>query len=287
MENKYKPYLLIAPVGVLLVSVMSIGIINAILQSLGYFPNLGMDNITFDYYKEILRNERFLKSLIFSLRTSFISSILSVLLGILLAYLLCQSKYSKIRNSILNLPIIVPHIVVVLLMITLFSQTGIVSRIFYALNIIDNSSNFSLVLSDSRGIGVILVYLWKGIPFTAITTYNIMRNVNDKLDKVAINLGASKLQSFRYVVLPIAMPSIISSFIILFAFSFGSYEVPFLIGPTTPKALPVEAYVSYISSDLSQRVNSMVINVVLSCISFALLIIYNKVFEKINKYKYR
>lgn len=287
MKNKSKPYLLILPASILLIGIMSIGMINAILQSLGYFPMLGKENITLYYYKEILSNEIFLKSLIFSLKTSFISSTISVLLGVLLAYLLCQSRYSKFRNSILTLPIVVPHIVVVLLMIALFSQTGMVSRVFYHLNIIDDSSKFKLVLSDSRGIGIILVYIWKGIPFTAMTTYNIMRNINDNLEKVAINLGASKFQSFRYIILPISTPSIISSFIILFAFSFGSYEVPFLIGPTSPKALPVQAYISYTSSDLSQRANSMVINVVLSCISFVLLIVYNKIFEKINKYKYR
>lgn len=287
MESKYKPYLLLAPVGILLISIMGIGFIRAILQSLGYFPQLGLENITFSYYIEILRDETFFRSLLFTFKTSFISSILSVVLGVAVAYFLCQNSHSKIRDYILNLPVIVPHIVVVFLMITLFSQTGIVSRILYSLNIIKDSSNFPFILSDSKGIGVILVYMWKGIPFTAITVYNVLRSVNDKLDKVAINLGASKWQSFRYIALPLAMPSIISSFVILFAFSFGSYEVPFLIGPTTPKALSVQAYLSYTSSDLNQRVNSMVINVILSVISFGLLIIYNKVFSKINKYKYR
>lgn len=278
MANKLKPYLLISPVAILLISIMSIGIINGML---------GLENITFDYYKEILRDKTFLKSLIFSLKTAFISSLLSVLLGVLLSYLMSQSKHSKLRNSILNLPVIVPHIVVVLLMITLFSQTGIVSRVLYCLNIIDDPSDFFLKLSNSQGIGIILVYIWKGIPFTALTTYNILKNVNDSLDKVAINLGASKWQSFRYIALPLAMPSIISSFIILFAYSFSSYEVPYLIGPATPKALPVQAYISYVSSDLTQRADSMVINMVLSLVSFILLIIYNKVFDKLNKYKSR
>ena len=81
------------------------------------------------------------------------------------------------------------------------------------------------------------------------------------------------------------MPSIMSSFIILFSFAFGSYEVPFLIGPSTPKALSVYAYINYISSDLSKRSLAMVINTILSIISIVLLIIYNKVFNKIYKYK--
>jgi len=286
-SNKLRPYFLIAPVSILLLSIMSVGLFNALLSSLGYLPQLGLTHITFDYYKEILRDEIFLKSLLFSLKTSFISTVISVMIGVLISYFLCKHKFSKLRNSIIKLPVIIPHIVVILLMTTVFSQTGIISRLLYSLGFINDSSSFPLLLSDNRGIGIILVYLWKGIPFTVITTYNILTNVNDSLENVAINLGASKWQSFRYIALPLAMPSIISSFIILFAFSFGSYEVPFLIGPTTPKALPVLAYVSYISSNIDQKIISMVLNVILSCVSIVLLLIYNKIFNKINKYKYR
>ena len=259
---------------------MGFGIANCVMQSLGYMPYIGAENISFRFYKEVIRDSVFLESLIFSLKTSFISSTVEVFIGVILAYFLSQEKL-----SLLNLPVIIPHIVVVMLMITIFSQSGIISRILYSLNIISDSSQFMSLVSDKNGVGVILVYLWKGIPFTIITAYNILKNISNNLEKVAINLGASKLQCFRYIILPLASPTIISSFIILFAFSFGSFEVPFLIGPTTPKALSVSAYTSYISSDLSQRSYAMVINVILSSLSFILLIVYNKILEKINRYK--
>lgn len=285
MNKNLKPYLLIAPTGILVGFIMIVGITNCIVQSLGYFPQIGMNNMTLDYYKEILGEATFLKSLLFSMKTSLISSLISVLLGIILSYLLCQDKHSKFRDAILHLPIIIPHIIVVILMIFIFSQTGIVSRILFNLGIIDSSSSFFNLVLDKNGIGIILVYLWKGVPYVIITTYNILRNINEKLEVVAMNLGANKFQIFINIVLPLAMPSIISSFIILFTFAFGSYEVPFLIGPSTPKALPVYSYINYISSDLSKRSLAMVINTLLSILSFILLIIYNKIFNKIYKYK--
>lgn len=285
MGNKLKPYILLLPISIILISIMGFGIINCIMQSLGYIPYIGLENISFRFYKEILGDSIFLESLIFSLKTSFISTTISIFIGVLLSYLLLQSKLSKIKESLLNLPIIVPHIVVVMLMISIFSQSGVISRILYNLSIISDSSQFMSLVSDKNGIGVILVYLWKGIPFVIITTYNILKNINEKLQNVALNLGANKYQCFKYIILPLVLPSIISSFIILFAFSFGAFEVPFLIGPTYPKALPVSAYMSYVSSDLSQRSYAMVINVILSVFSFAILIVYNRILEKINKYK--
>ncbi|RDY23698.1 ABC transporter permease subunit [Romboutsia maritimum] len=285
MKNKLKPYILLIPITVILIGVMGIGITTCILQSLGYFPQIGLNNITLDYYREIFRSSTFINSLFFSLKTSIISAMLAVILGILLAYFMINDKFSKLRQGILNLPIIVPHIVVVLLMFTLFSQTGLISRFLYNLNIINDPNEFISMVSDENGIGIILVYLWKGIPFITLTTYNILVNINENLENVAVNLGANKLQIFRYIMLPLAMPSIISSFIILFAFAFGSFEVPFLIGPSIPKALSVQAYIYYSSSDLMQRPIAMCMNTILSCISFVLLVIYNKLFERLYRYK--
>lgn len=286
MENKFKPYLLLAPVTIVLILVMGVGILNCIFQSVGYFPSIGISDFTFDYYKEILRDETFLRSLIFSIKTSFISSSICILLGSILAYILSKSKHSNLRNNLLNLPIIVPHIVVVIIVFMIFSQSGILSRILYNLGIIKDSTEFFKLVSDENGIGIILVYLWKGIPFVAMTTYNILKNIGSDFENVALNLGANKIQTFRFVILPLAMPSIISSFIILFAFSFGSFEVPFLIGASTPKALSVQAYLSYSSSDLMQRPTAMCMNVILSIISIFMLLIYNKMFNRIYKEKH-
>lgn len=284
INDKIIPYLLIAPVSIILILIMGVGIINCISQSLGFFPQIGLEQITLSYYREIFRDSNFLESLIFSLKISLVSSILAVTIGILLAYIMSQNRFSKVRYMILNIPLVVPHIIVVLLVFIIFSQTGIISRVFYFFNIIKDSSEFIPMVSDKNGIGIILVYLWKGIPYITLMVYNILKNINDNLQHVSINLGASKLQTFRYIVLPLAMPTIISSFIIIFAFSFGSFEVPFLIGASTPKALPVQAYLSYASSDLMQRPISMCINVLLSGISFILLIIYDRFFNKISKY---
>jgi len=212
--------------------------------------------------------------------------VLSVVFGVLISYLLLKdNKFKNLREALIRLPILVPHIVAVLLVYTMVSQSGFIPRILYNLGIIKEQEQFISMVLDRCGIGIILTYLWKEIPFVILMVFNIFSNVSDKLEEVAINLGASKIQSFFYVLLPLSMPTILSSFIIIFAFSFGSFEVPFLIGPTTPKMLPVEAYIQYSSIDLTQRPYAMVINIILTLICFLLLMIYNKVFEKIYKYK--
>lgn len=283
--SKIKPYLLIAPAALLLLFIMGVGICTCILQSLGYFPLIGLDNITFDYYKEILSNQQFINSLMLSLKTSIISSTIATIIGILLAYLMTKSRFSKLKYFLLNLPIIVPHIIVVMLAFAVFSKTGIISRMLYNLNLINDSREFVSLVNDKAGIGIIIVYIYKGMPFIAITVYNILKSLDVKLEDVALNLGANKFQVLKLVIMPQIMPTILSSFIVIFAFSFGSFEVPYLIGATNPKALPVNAYINYINTDLAQRPLSMAMNSILTGISFILLILYNLIFTKLKKNK--
>lgn len=283
--SKIKPYLLIAPAALLLLFIMGVGICTCILQSLGYFPLIGLDSITFDYYKEILSNQQFINSLMLSLKISIISSIIATIIGILLAYLMTKSRVSKLRYFLLNLPIIVPHIIVVMLAFAVFSKTGIIARMLYNLNLINDSREFVSLVNDKAGIGIIIVYIYKGMPFIAITVYNILKSLDVKLEDVALNLGANKFQVLKLVIMPQIMPIILSSFIVIFAFSFGSFEVPYLIGATNPKALPVNAYINYINTDLAQRPLSMAMNSILTGISFILLILYNLIFTKLKKNK--
>ena len=66
MENKLKPYILLAPITIILIGIMGFGIANCIMQSLGYMPYIGEKNISFRFYKEIIGDSMFLESLIFS-----------------------------------------------------------------------------------------------------------------------------------------------------------------------------------------------------------------------------
>ncbi|MCR8746334.1 ABC transporter permease [Romboutsia lituseburensis] len=285
MLNKIKPYIYITPVTMLLAFVMGVGIFTCVGQSLGYFPQIGLNELTFKYYEEIFRDKNFIKSFLFTLKIALISSLISVLIGVLVSYFLSKSKQTKLRKGIFKLPIIVPHIVAVVIVIIIFSQSGIISRILYNLGIINDSSQFMQLVLDQHGLGIIMTYIWKGIPYVIITVYGILKSKSEEMELVAKNLGASEIQVFKRIVLPTAMPSIISSFLILFSFSFGSFEVPFLIGPSSLQTLPVYAYLIYSSSDLYQRPLSMGINVMISLSSVILLILYNKVFNKLYKFK--
>lgn len=286
MKENVKPYILLLPVLIILCSIFVTGLVIGLAQSLGYFPVIGLKDITFKYYIDVFSDSEFLSSLKFSLYISIVSSFIAVILGVLLSYLILQSKNRNYITKILyKLPIIIPHSIAALLIYNLLSNSGIISRFAFKIGLIQNISDFPSLVFDKNGIGIITSYIWKEVPFIAMVVYTVLSNISDRLSEAALNLGANKRQVFFNVLLPLSMPSILSSFLIVFAFSFGAFEVPYLLGATSTKTLAVKAYLEYTSLDLCNRPYTMVINMILTFISLIFVILYSKLFNGVSKYK--
>ncbi|PHS36123.1 MAG: spermidine/putrescine ABC transporter permease [Alkaliphilus sp.] len=284
MYKKLKPYLMLLPVMVVM-SVFILGLISAVLQSFGYIPVFGMSEITLRHYINILESRSFLRALGFGIYISFASSGISVFIGTYVAYLIYRNKKETLWvRTLYKIPIAVPHAIAALLVFIILTQSGVLSRIFYNLGLIDNLMEFPELIFDRGGIGIIIAYTWKGIPFIMMITLGILKKIDARLVDTALNLGASKKEAWWQVEFPMILPTVLTGFILLFAFSFGAFEVPFLIGPSAPRALPVVAYIQYTSIDLSLRPQAMVINVIISTISLMLVYVYILAFRSIKKY---
>lgn len=169
--------------------------------------------------------------------------------------------------------------VVAIFILNIFSKSGLLARILSALDLISSQEQFINLVYDKYGIGIILAYLWKEIPFIIYFAISIMANINDSLGEAAINLGASKWETFRKVTLPLCKNTILSGFLIIFVFALGAYEIPQLLGPTLPKALPVLSYIQYIHPNLQNRPYAMALNGIIILISLISALLYYKLIK--------
>lgn len=272
--NKKTPYILIMPI-VLLGVLFIFGIVNGIVQSFGYIPAFDLTNITLDYYIEILNSPTFLDSLGVSLRISIISSVLALIFGTILTAALVYTGHTEGKViQIIKLAILIPHTIVALFSISILSQNGLIARLFYKIGLINVQGDFPLLLYAKNNLGIILGYMWKEIPFVAYFSLALMSSINKTLGEASENLGASKLKSFFHIILPLSMPAIRKAFLIILTFSFGAYDLPFLLGATIPKALPVQAHIEYIHPDLLHRPYAMAMNGVILIITWTMAGIY-------------
>ena len=283
MRKKRPVIILLLPFLAIMLLVL-IAIWNVLVQSLGYIPAFGLTKLTLDYYQAIFSDGDFVNSLVVSLKIAFRSAVLACVLGVAVAMALIKLK--KVRTGavyLVRFPILVPHAVVAVFMIQLLSQTGLIARLGYALGLISDFSQFPQLLYTPGYGGTILAYLWKEIPFVAYFVLAFMGSISETLGEAAENLGASPMDSFFQVTLPLSVPVIARAFLIIFIFAFGGYELPLLLGVTLPKALPVQAYLAYMSPELRLRPLAMAMNGVILLLSLGMAGLYWLVIGKVSR----
>lgn len=284
-KRKVAPYLMMLP-ALLLLLVFIYGVGSGIIQGFGIMTYLDRTEFTLEYYEQALTRPDLMDSVMFSLYFSLVSSLLATVGGVALAFLMTQAKSSRLTRLLgIQVPITTMHAVVALAVICLFTGAGLFPRMLHAIGIAPDASWFPSVVGAPSGWGIILVYLWKEIPFIAFTTITIMMNISSSYGEAASTLGANGWRAFFTVTLPLCRGAILRALLVVFAFAFGSYEIPFLLEPTTPKALPVLAYIEFQDPDIINRCYAMALNGIMAGICTLLCVVYYIVLQRERKRK--
>jgi putative spermidine/putrescine transport system permease protein len=114
--------------------------------------------------------------------------------------------------TVLSFPNSLPGIVAAFMIIVLFGNTGIITNFFAALS---GRSPFDLAMATSV-VGLFFAYLYSMIPRALLLLRGTYAEVNTDAEEAARSLGASPLQTFRYVTLPQIKPGLIGAFILVF-----------------------------------------------------------------------
>jgi putative spermidine/putrescine transport system permease protein len=155
-------------------------------------------------------------------------TLLSLLLGYPLAYVIVRAESSLLRGFLL-----------LSLVVTFLS--GTVTRAYAWLIILGNNGLVNTVLKQAGIIdsplklvynktGVIIALLHFALPFFVLTMLGPLKNVPRVLEESAINLGASRLQAFFRVTLPLSVPGIVAACSLTFAVALGSFLFPMVLG---------------------------------------------------------
>lgn len=78
--------------------------------------------------------------------------------------------------------------------------------------------------------GTFLVFLYVWLPFMILPLQASLERVPGNLLEASADLGSSPGQTFRYVIMPLALPGIIAGSIFTFSLTLGDYIIPQIIG---------------------------------------------------------
>ena len=267
------PLISLAPALLIIILLFGTSVFYGLSQSFGLLTGTGQQELSIDAYTNVLSGQgssgrEFYPSLGFSLWIAGSSTLLSAMSALPVAIWLNdrKSKWQRFDTLALNWNLAFPHIVWAIALLLFFSQSGLLARFAALVGWITTPSEFPVIVRDRLGIGIIIDYVTKEVPFLALIVLAVLRSQKEDFNVVAENLGATRWQRLRYITIPMVMPSLMAGSLIVFAFVFSTYEVPALLGVTYPKMLPVLALDFFTNPDLNRRAEGMVISFIITLI---------------------
>lgn len=259
-------------------------LIITVVQSFGAGAVSDYEGGMFHSYAVILNDRTFIRNGIFSLWISLASSLGSILLGSLVAWRIRLLPHRLYRAaSVYRIPIMLPHITVAFLILFLFSSRGMIPALAYHLISPEAAENLPELIYSSMGWSIIMAYLYKEVPFVILMELSVLHQIpNDRLITARM-LGAGSLQIYFKVILPQLIPVINSTFIILFLYSLGAFDIPFILGMSKPSMLSIRIYQLYFESDLVNRPLVMARLSLMFLFSLGFILIYLKSSKKLGK----
>lgn len=268
-RNKYALFVL--PAFLLTITLFFGGLADGLLKSFGYFSAIGQNTLRLSFYQQALAERAFQDSLFLTLRVALFSTFFASILGITLALVLYAFQLRSKRPwllRLLQLPLTIPHLAAGYFMVLVFSQSGLMARLAYAVGWIDAPAEFPVVVNDTFGFGMVVTYAWKEAPFVALLLYPVLARIGSGWYDTARIYGARHWNYISTVLLPAIRPALVTASLIVFVYTLTAFEVPYLLGVTYPATLPVYAYQLYTSGNFEDRSQALAIFWLLTMVTF-------------------
>ncbi len=209
--------------------------------------------VGFRNYARLPGNSDYILSMGNTLTFTFWSLLFKFIVGMTIAMILnSRLPYRNLLSGIMLLPWIVPEIVTALTWKSIYDPLfGSLNPILLGLGIIDEPQGW---LSDPQLAmsSIIVVNIWKGIPFYVLLLLAGLKAVDREQLEAAEMDGASVIQRFRHVTLPSMKYVIIVTMLLSFISTFNQFGLPFLMtqgGPSgATKLYSILAYEKAIAS---------------------------------------
>jgi len=204
-------------------------------QSFGLFSITGKSMFTLENWKVILQTRESMDSLFFSLKMGLLSSIGTVVIAFPIALFFRKGGTGKgILGSIIKVPLFIPALVAAFLILNLISYHGLVNTALMRLNLINEPLR---MLNDKFGWGVVFIQIWKNLPFVLLIVMAALASIRDDTIDAAKNLGAGYWSILFRIYIPLAMPGILVSMILMFIKAFGDFPICSVAGPIYPSSM--------------------------------------------------
>ena len=200
------------------------------------------------WYESALQNRNLLEAVKTSLLVAGIATVISTCVALMAALVLVRAKgvrYRRVSETVLNLPLLLPEIVMAVAVLILFSQIGLQNGL----------------------VKLVLAHTAFCVPFAFLPIRARLQGMEPDFEEAAQDLYASKWVTFRRVTLPLIFPGIFAGATLAFVISMDDFITSNMLASGGTTTLPVYIF-GLIKQGTTPELNA--ISTLIICVSLIL-----------------
>ncbi len=205
------------------------------------FIDQSVGGFTLRYFEKFFAKKFYWSTIVNSFKVTIVSTLLSVLIGIPMAYLMRKIKIkgSKIIEVLVIISYLSPPFIGAYAWIQLLGRSGVITKFL--------NSIFGISFNGIYGFwGIILVFTLQSFPLIYLYISGALKNLDNSLNEAAESLGYTTRQRLFKIIIPLIMPTVLASSLLVFMRVIADFGTPMLIGEGF-KTMPVLIYNQFMS----------------------------------------
>lgn len=224
-------------------------------------------SLSWEQFAVAVTSPRVMASYRLTFGASFIAATVNAFFGLLLAWVLVRYEFpgKKIIDALVDLPFALPTAVAGISLTALLASNGWVGSVLepYGIQLAFNPN------------GVVIALVFIGLPFVVRTVQPVLEDAEKELEEAATCLGASRWQTFRYVIFPTIAPALLTGFAMAFARAIGEYGSVIFIAGNMPMVSEITPLIIIGKLEQYDYAGATAVAVVMLGISFLMLLVIN------------
>ena len=239
------------------------------LFSLSFLDSNG--DLSLVNYEKMIAYKSYLRVFKTTFNVSFLTTFLCIVIGYPLAYFLSQipRKYVGLFMLTVLLPFWTSLLVRTYAWLVMLQRNGLINNFAIDLGIWDAPVKLAHNLNGTL-IGMVHIML----PFLVLPLYAAMRRIDRHALQAAANLGATPVQAFWQIFVPLSLPGVVAGSLIVFVLCLGFYVTPAVLGGG--KVILVSMQITAILEDQFNWGAASALGVVLLVSTFAVLLLASR-----------
>lgn len=226
-------------------------------------------NLGWSDFWQTVSDPRVIASYKITFTTSAVAAVVNAVFGFIVAWILVRYQFpgKKFVDALVDLPFALPTAVSGIALTAIYSETGWIGQYLAPLGI---KTAFSPL-----GITIALTFI--GLPFVVRTLQPALEDLEYENEEAAASLGANRFQTFRYVIFPAVLPSLLTGFALSFARALGEYGSVVFISGNMPMRTEITSLLIISKLEQYDYAGATAIALVMLLSSFLLLLAINAI----------